>query len=101
MAPAHGDVIGDVAAIDQLHRRRRDPAAADAHRQQDERERRFAGRRAADQAEAAIARVPGQEFGLGVGQALNRPWYPARRSRRSCLDAARDSAGIEKNSPLQ
>ena len=43
IAPAHCDEVGDVAAIDQLHRRRRDPAAADAHRQQDEWKRAAAG----------------------------------------------------------
>ena len=101
-----GGELGDVAAIDQLHRRRRDPAAADAHRQQDERDRRGA-RRAADQAEAAIAGMPGQQFDLGIGQALDRPGIRrdglhrhARRGARRCGNREEQPAAIGRK-PLR
>src|SRR3954447_23179270 len=63
-------VFGRVAAVDQLHRGWRNDATADARRLQDEGERSF--RRAADEAEAIVARMPRQEIGLGIGKPVDR-----------------------------
>src|ERR1700733_10771355 len=65
-----GDIIGHVAAVDQLHRQRRDPVA-EAHRLQDEgKAAAVAG--AAYQAEAAAGRVPRKQRDVGFGQAVDR-----------------------------
>src|SRR3954447_10836045 len=63
-------VFGRVAAVDQLHRGWRNDATADAHRLQDEGEDSLW--RAADQAEAIVARMPRQELGLGIGKPVDR-----------------------------
>src|SRR5258708_5396383 len=65
-----GDIIGHVAAVDQMHRQRRDPVA-DAYRLQDE-GKAAAVARAAYQAEAAAGRVPRKQGGVGFGQAVDR-----------------------------
>src|SRR3984957_21074250 len=64
------DIFGDIAAVNQLHSRRRNPSAPDAQRRQDE-WKRVAACRAAHQTDAYIMRVPGQQLDVAVGQALD------------------------------
>src|ERR1700743_680887 len=64
-------ILGDIAAIDQLHRRGGDPSFANPQRLQNERQSAAVGG-AAHQAETVISCVAGQQFDLSGGQAVNR-----------------------------
>src|SRR5262249_2480017 len=66
-----GDIVGDVMAMDQLHRWWRELAAANAHLSQDEWKAAAVGR-AAHQAEATVGRVARKQRDVDFGQAVDR-----------------------------